>query len=123
MAQRLVRTICKKCREPFQPPQSVIESAGFPEKALETAHFMHGRGCSNCNMKGYKGRLGIYELMKMSSKIRELTFAEAPTSQIRQAAITEGMKTLYVDGLYKVAKGITTFEEVLRVAKMSEEDG
>ena len=123
MAQRLVRTVCKKCREPFQPPQSVIESVGFPEKALETAHFMHGRGCSNCNMKGYKGRLGIYELMKMSSKIRELTFAEAPTSQIRQAAIMEGMKTLYVDGLNKVCKGITTIEEVMRVAKMSEEDG
>ncbi|MBQ2821289.1 MAG: Flp pilus assembly complex ATPase component TadA [Thermoguttaceae bacterium] len=123
MAQRLVRTICKKCREPFQPPQSVLESAGFPEGVLEKAHFMHGRGCSACNMKGYKGRLGIYELMKMSSKIRELTFAEAPTTQIRQAAITEGMKTLYVDGLLKVAKGITTLEEVLRVAKMSEEDG
>lgn len=123
MAQRLVRTICKKCREPFQPPQSVIESAGFPEGVLEKAHFMHGRGCSACNMKGYKGRLGIYELMKMSSKIRELTFAEAPTTQIRQAAITEGMKTLYVDGLLKVAKGVTTMEEVLRVAKMSEEDG
>jgi len=123
MAQRLVRTVCKKCREPFQIPQSVIESAGFPEHALESAHFMHGRGCPACNMKGYKGRLGIYELMKMSSKIRELTFAEAPTSQIRQAAITEGMKTLYVDGLYKVAKGVTTLEEVLRVAKMSEEDG
>ena len=123
MAQRLVRTVCKKCREPFQPPQSVIDSIGFPEHALENAHFMHGRGCPTCNMKGYKGRLGIYELMKMSSKIRELTFAEAPTAQIRQAAIMEGMKTLYVDGLYKVCKGITTIEEVLRVAKMSEEDG
>ena len=123
MAQRLVRTICKKCREPFQPPQSVLDSAGFPAGVLESAHFMHGRGCTACNMKGYKGRLGIYELMKMSSKIRELTFAEAPTTQIRQAAITEGMKTLYVDGLLKVAKGITTMEEVLRVAKMSEDDG
>lgn len=123
MAQRLVRTICKKCREPFQPPQSAIESAGFPPGVLESAHFMHGRGCTNCGMKGYKGRLGIYELMRMSSKIRELTFAEAPTAQVRQAAITEGMKTLYVDGLLKVAKGITTLEEVLRVAKMSEDDG
>ncbi len=123
MAQRLVRTVCKKCREPFQPPQSAIESAGFPPELLANAHFMHGRGCSACNMKGYKGRLGIYELMKMSSKIRELTFAEAPTAQIRQAAITEGMKTLYMDGLMKVAKGVTTIEEVLRVAKMSEDDG
>lgn len=122
MAQRLVRTICKKCREPFQPAQSLIESCGFPPAMLENPHFMHGRGCSNCNMKGYKGRLGIYELMKMSSKIRELTFAEAPSAQIRQAAITEGMKTLYMDGLMKVVKGVTTIEEVLRVAKVSEDD-
>ncbi|MDO4574582.1 MAG: ATPase, T2SS/T4P/T4SS family [Planctomycetia bacterium] len=122
MAQRLVRTICKKCRAPFQPGQSVIESAGFPPEILEHAKFMRGRGCSACNMKGYRGRLGIYELMKMSSKIRELTFSEAPTGQIRAAAIAEGMKTLYMDGLLKVSKGITTIEEVMRVAKMSEDE-
>lgn len=122
MAQRLVRTICKKCRAPFSPGQSVIESAGFPPAMLEDAKFMRGRGCSACGMKGYRGRMGIYELMKMSSKIRELTFSEAPTAQIRQAAISEGMKTLYYDGLYKVTKGITTIEEVMRVAKMSEDD-
>ena len=121
MAQRLVRTICKKCRAPFHPTQASIEAAGFLPGMLENAKFMKGKGCSVCNMKGYRGRLGIYELMKMSSRIRELTFAEAPTNQIRQAAMAEGMKTLYIDGLYKVVKGLTTLEEVMRVAKMTEE--
>ncbi|MDO4570447.1 MAG: ATPase, T2SS/T4P/T4SS family [Planctomycetia bacterium] len=122
MAQRLVRTICKKCRAQFSPSQAAIEAAGFPEKVLANAKFMRGRGCSNCNMKGYRGRLGIYELMKMSSKIRELTFAEASAGAIRQAAISEGMKTLYFDGLLKVARGVTTLEEVMRVAKMTEDE-
>jgi type IV pilus assembly protein PilB len=86
------------------------------------ATFMKGKGCSACNGSGYRGRLGLFELMLMSSKIRELTFQEAPSAQVRRTAVSEGMKTLYVDGLHKVCKGVTTLEEVLRVAKQSDED-
>ena len=122
MAQRLVRTFCKKCRQPFNPSQAAIEAAGFTEAMLANANFMRGKGCNHCNMKGYRGRLGIYELLKMSTKIRELTFAEAATGAIRQSAVAEGMKTLYYDGLVKVVKGITSIEEVMRVAKVAEDE-
>ena len=71
--------------------------------------------------KGFRGRMGIYELMRMSSKIRELTFAAATTGTIRTAAIQEGMSTLYWDGIKKAFKGVTTIDEVMRVAKLQEE--
>ena len=77
-------------------------------------------GCSFIGNSGYRGRMGIFELMLMSSHIRELAFNEAPTGEIRQAAVNEGMKTLYQDGITKVLRGITTVEEVLRVSKQSE---
>ncbi len=122
MAQRLVRTFCKKCRQPFNPSQAAIEAAGFPAAMLVNPNFMKGRGCNACNMKGYRGRMGIYELLRMSSKIRELTFAEASTAHVRAAAVAEGMKTLYYDGLNKVVRGITSIEEVMRVAKIGEDE-
>ena len=85
------------------------------------ATFMHGKGCPNCAGKGFRGRMGIYELMRMSSKIRELTFAASTTGTIRTAAIQEGMSTLYWDGIKKALKGVTTIDEVMRVAKLQEE--
>ena len=87
-----------------------------------TATFSKGRGCGNCQGAGFRGRLGIFELMLMSSKVRELTFNEAPTEQIRRAAVGEGMKTLYWDGIDKVLRGVTTLEEVFRVAKRSDSE-
>jgi len=86
------------------------------------ANFSRGRGCGNCQGGGYRGRLGIYELMLMSTKVRELAFNEAPTEQVRRAAQSEGMRTLYWDGIEKAIKGTTTLEEVFRVAKRSESD-
>jgi type IV pilus assembly protein PilB len=83
---------------------------------------MKGKGCANCNKKGYRGRLGIFELMLINSKIRELIFKNASAVEIRKLAINQGMKTLYVDGIYKVLKGITTLEEVYRNAKRTEQD-
>jgi type IV pilus assembly protein PilB len=122
MAQRLVRVICQKCKQPFSPPEAQIETAGITPEQVTRANFMKGRGCDNCRGTGFRGRLGIFELLILSSKIRELTFAEAPTSDIRRTAITEGMKTLYLDGIDKVLRGVTTLEEVLRVAKRSESE-
>lgn len=80
---------------------------------------MKGKGCNHCGNGGYRGRLGIFELMTMTSKIRELAFQGASTQDIRKAAIKGGMTTLYDDGIRKVLEGITTIEEVFRVAKKS----
>ena len=86
------------------------------------ATFMKGRGCSACNEKGYRGRIGIYELMLMSPKIREYVYNNASAVDIRQIAIKEGMTTLYRDGIAKALRGVTTIEEVFRVAKRTQSD-
>jgi len=122
MAQRLVRVVCQKCKQPYQPSETILESAGITPEMAATATFMKGRGCGNCQGSGFRGRLGIYELLMMSPKIRELAFHAAPTDQIRRIAISEGMKTLYWDGIDKVLRGITTLEEVFRSAKRTEAD-
>ena len=120
MAQRLVRVVCQKCKEEYRPSDSVLESAGVTEEMAEKATFMRGKGCTSCGHSGYRGRRAIFELMLMSTSVRELTFNEAPASEIRRAAVSEGMSTLYIDGLRKACMGITTVEEVARVAKMAD---
>ena len=122
MAQRLVRIVCQKCKQPYTPNEVLLESAGVTAEMRANATFLRGRGCANCQGSGFRGRLGIFELMLMSSKIRELTFNSAPTEQIRRMAIGEGMRTLYWDGIDKVVRGVTTLEEVLRAAKRVESD-
>jgi type IV pilus assembly protein PilB len=120
LAQRLVRVVCAKCKQPYTPPESVLEAAGVSAEAARKATFMKGRGCSHCQKSGYRGRLGIFEMMLMSSKVRELSFEGASTQHIRKAAIERGMVTLYDDGIQKAMRGITTLEEVVRVAKKIE---
>ncbi|MGO9112714.1 MAG: GspE/PulE family protein [Thermoguttaceae bacterium] len=122
MAQRLVRVVCQKCKQPFAPSEATLQMAGITPEMMARANFSRGRGCGNCKGSGYRGRVGIYELMTMSTKVRELAFAEAPTEQIRRAAQSEGMRTLYWDGVEKTLKGLTTLEEVFRVAKRAETD-
>src|SRR5262245_28557173 len=121
LAQRLVRVVCTKCKQPFQPPEPALQAAGITPEMASKATFMKGRGCNHCHQGGYKGRIGIYELMLMTSKIRELAFEGAPTQVIRRTAINLGMTTLYNDGISKVLKGVTTLEEVFRVAKQVEQ--
>lgn len=122
MAQRLVRLICQRCRQPIQLAESVIKDAGIPAKLAAKATFMKGKGCAACNKNGYRGRQGIFELMLINSKIRELIFKNVSSTEIRKVAIQQGMKTLYVDGIFKVMKGVTTLEEVYRNAKRTEQD-
>jgi type IV pilus assembly protein PilB len=117
MAQRLVRVVCSKCKQPFTPSAAQLEVAGITPEMAASATFMKGVGCSHCNKSGYRGRLGIYELMTMTSKVRELAFQGADTQDIRRAAVKNGMTTLYDDGIYKVLQGITTLDEVFRVSK------
>jgi type IV pilus assembly protein PilB len=81
---------------------------------------MKGRGCSNCAKSGYKGRLGIFELMIMNNKIRELAFQGAATQEIRRAAVGQGMRVMFEDGVAKALRGITTLDEVFRVSKKAE---
>jgi type IV pilus assembly protein PilB len=120
LAQRLVRVICSKCKQPYTPRDSELQEAGITPEQAASATFMKGRGCNNCGHGGYRGRLGIFEMLMMGSKIRELAFQGASTQDIRKEAIKGGMSTLYDDGIRKVLEGITTIDEVFRVAKKSE---
>jgi len=120
LAQRLVRLNCSNCRQPHEPLESELQAAGFTPEQLATATFMKGRGCAKCQKRGYKGRMGIFELMVLNNKIRELAFQGAATQDIRRAAIAGGMRVMFDDGLDKVLQGQTTLDEVFRVAKQAE---
>jgi type II secretion system protein E len=114
LAQRLVRAICKDCKEPYQPTAELLKELGIKEKAA----FYKGKGCPACKGSGYAGRMGIYELLIMSEQLRKMVVARASTDEIRAEARKEGMRTLREDGLEKAKAGITTIEEVLRVTEM-----
>ncbi len=117
LAQRLVRVVCSKCKQPFTPSETALQLAGIsPEQARE-ATFYKGKGCSHCQKTGYRGRLGIFELMLLTPRIREMAYRNAPTQEVRNTAIQEGMRTMFEDGVMKAMQGITTLEEVFRVAK------
>lgn len=110
MAQRLVRRICKNCKEELKVAPEVLVDVGLePGTAV-----YHGKGCERCKGSGYAGRQGLYEVMPISGAIRELILDRASTSELRRKAQEEGMLTLRMDGLLKIRKGITTIEEVLR---------
>jgi type IV pilus assembly protein PilB len=120
LAQRLVRVNCPKCKQPHQPLDTQIEAAGITPEMLKGATFMKGRGCAHCQKSGYKGRLGIFELMVMTNKLRELAFQGAATQEIRRAAVGQGMRVMFEDGIAKALRGITTLDEVFRVSKKTE---
>jgi type IV pilus assembly protein PilB len=113
MAQRLVRVNCVKCKEPYSPPAAELRGAALTQERIAKATFMKGRGCNHCRQTGFRGRQGIFEMMKMGSVIRELTFAQAPTQEIRRKSRAAGMSTLLEDGILKATKGMTTLDEVL----------
>jgi type IV pilus assembly protein PilB len=100
----------------------VLEDAGIAPKLAAKSTFMRGKGCGHCSKSGYRGRLGIFELMLVNAKIREMIFQNASSVDIREIAIKQGMRTLYMDGIQKVVKGITTLEEVYRNAKRTQQD-
>jgi type IV pilus assembly protein PilB len=122
VAQRLVRTICSKCKARYTPPESTIRELGITPEELAGANFMKGKGCNTCQKTGFKGRIGIYELLIINNKIREMIFKNQSSTEIRKYAIQNGMDTLFRDGIRKVLNGVTTFEEVYRIAKRSEQD-
>jgi type IV pilus assembly protein PilB len=114
LGQRLVRTICKNCRTPFEPTEQQLSLLGLSPHDLGDKIFHYGRGCSTCNDTGYKGRKGIYELLVVSDAIRNLINERAPTVVLRQKAVELGMVTLREDGLRGIFDGDTTIDEVVK---------
>ncbi len=118
MAQRLIRTLCPDCREPFTPTEEdVPEDFPLQELLKNGSTLYRAAGCRECRQTGYRGRSGIYELLVTNDEIRALASERAPTNLIKQAAIKAGMRTLRQDGWRKVYRGLTSVEEVLRVTK------
>jgi type IV pilus assembly protein PilB len=116
MAQRLVRRICKSCKEEMTLSAEALIDLRMPPDTKVSK----GKGCDQCNGTGYSGRQGLYEVMPTTPEIRELILDRASTTEIRKLAIKQGMLTLREDGLIKVGKGITTVEEVLRETAVAE---
>ncbi|MFA5031802.1 MAG: type IV-A pilus assembly ATPase PilB [bacterium] len=114
IAQRLMRKICTKCKEPVEIPETTYQEMGIPPEEYKNIIAYHGKGCPECN-QGYRGRAGIYEVMPMTNKLKDLTLARRPTSELNEAAIKEGMLSLREEALLKFKKGVTTLEEVIRV--------
>jgi type IV pilus assembly protein PilB len=113
-AQRLVRRVCDNCREPDNMPAERLLKAGLPESELSKAKPMKGRGCDRCGGTGYKGRLGLFEIMEVTESMRDLIIHSAPIKDIKQMAVDEGMSPLRRSGMLKVRDGVTTMEEVAR---------
>ena len=113
-AQRLVRRICSSCKEAIDVPPQALMNIGFGEKESKTLKLFKGRGCDRCSSTGYKGRVGLYEVMEISEEIRELILVGASSLELRRKAVEEGMITLRQSGLRKVKDGVTTIEEVVR---------
>jgi type IV pilus assembly protein PilB len=116
LAQRLSRRVCSNCKEAYQAKASDLRRFGFvSENPDEPITLYRGKGCDTCRGSGYKGRLGIYELMVMNQEIAELVVRRATLGDIKAAAIANGMEDMKSDGLYKILRGDTTPDEVMRV--------
>jgi len=114
LAQRLVRTICKDCKTGFEPTEQQIELLSLKPEDVAGKELFYGSGCGECNDTGYKGRKGIYELLRISESVRSLINERAPTVVIRQKAVEEGMITLREDGLRSIFNGDSSIEEVMK---------
>jgi len=113
-AQRLVRRICTNCKEELEIPEQALIDAGFTPEEAKTTKIYHGKGCSTCGKRGYKGRTGLYEVMEINDELRELILVGASALELKKKAIEQDMITLRRSGLVKAAAGLTTLEEVLR---------
>jgi type IV pilus assembly protein PilB len=117
LAQRLIRTNCSKCSAPFMPETKHLELLKLRPEQMANQQFKRGVGCDNCKGSGYRGRKGIFEMMVMNRTLRDLAFSKATTSEVRKAAISNGMNSLAMDGIRKALQGVTTPDEILRMAK------
>ncbi|HKZ06966.1 MAG TPA: type II secretion system protein GspE, partial [Methylomirabilota bacterium] len=115
LAQRLGRKICKDCKQPYEADEESLVPYGHVPQGLGKVQLHKGKGCQTCSFTGMKGRVAIYEVMPITEQMREMILRNAPTAEIREAALAAGMKTLRQNALQKVLDGVTTVEEVLRV--------
>ena len=121
MAQRLVRVICDECKEIDPAPDGkVLQALGFSEEETKSGSIYRGRGCGACGGGGYRGRIGIFELLEMTHAISEMAMRGAPLREVRQEARATGMRTLLEDGRRKILNGITTPEDLMRVTQTAE---
>jgi type IV pilus assembly protein PilB len=114
LAQRLVRRVCKECKEEQKIPVEALIEIGFSAEEAPTVKTYKGKGCEVCNGTGFKGRVGLYEVMEITDELRELIIIGASAIELRRKAIELGMITLRQSGLYKIREGITTIEEVVK---------
>jgi type IV pilus assembly protein PilB len=119
IAQRLVRKICPQCKEPYTPSEDELKKLGI---SLEEQRLYRGKGCKNCGGTGFAGRTGIFEILNINNKIKDLIAQDAPEQEITKAAVESGMISMYMDGLKKVLSGLTTIEELNRVVYFSSEE-
>jgi type II secretion system protein E len=122
LAQRLVHVLCEHCKEPYEPPLDSIKRLGLHPQRGSSITFYRAKGCKQCAGSGYMGRIGIFELMIMDDKIRDLVIKKVSTGSVRHQAAVAGMKTLWDNGLELVLKGITSIEELLRVVPPNQEE-
>src|SRR5262249_15210304 len=118
-AQRLVRTLCPDCNEPYTALPEVVEELGLKKFANggDNITLYHAKGCDACAHTGYIGRISIIEMMPMTDPIRSLVMRHATATELKAQAVKDGMVTMYEDGMRKALRGVTTFEEVLRVTR------
>ena len=114
LAQRLVRRICTGCRTAYEPSETLIEQLGLNPVDIGENEFYYGKGCEKCNQTGYRGRMGVYEMLRVTDAIRDLISERAPSLVIRQKALEQGMRTLREDGVRSIFDGATTIEEVIK---------
>jgi type IV pilus assembly protein PilB len=118
VAQRLARKLCERCRQSYVPEHAELSEAGFDEAAIfDLKELFRPEGCNYCSKTGYRGRVGLYEVMPVTEEIERLTVERASSEAIRGVALEQGMHTLRSDGLRKAAAGVTSIEEIARVVK------
>jgi type IV pilus assembly protein PilB len=118
VAQRLARKLCDRCKEAYRPDQHELSEAGFPESDWgDITELFRPAGCAACSNTGYRGRFGLYEVMRMTEELERLTVERASSDALKAVAIQQGMVTLREDGLEKTRAGLSSVEEVARVVK------
>ena len=121
IGQRLVRVVCRNCKTTYEPDAKVLDELGVPPEKRKNVAFSRGQGCSTCSNRGYRGRTGVFEILRMSDKIKRLVMEGKSALEIRDAAVAEDMVLMKDCGLAKVLNGITTPEEVMRVVYVEED--
>ena len=120
LAQRLVRSICQNCKQPYEPTPSELSVLGVGEEQVSAASFMHGVGCEKCGDNGFRGRKGVFEIFVVNQEVEEMIYHNVSLVELRTKAREMGMRSMRADGFRKVLAGITTLDEVLMVTTAEE---